>query len=74
MNKPFKPTNDLTTREKSLIAAIAGGSAALATSPLDLINVRMIADGQIPKEFRWNYTSLMDGWGKLSAGGSKALF
>jgi len=75
INKPFKPTNDLTTREKALIASIAGGIAAFVTTPFDLINIRTIADGQIPKEHRWNYSSLADGWSKITAqGGNKALW
>jgi len=41
--------NDLTTREKALIAGISGGIASFVTSPLELINTRMIADGGLPK-------------------------
>lgn len=54
-NKPVKATNDLTTREKGVIAAVAGGTAALVTNPLELINTRVIADGGILKQNRRNY-------------------
>lgn len=39
--KPAKPSNDLTHREKGVIAGIAGGLAAIASNPLDLINTRI---------------------------------
>jgi len=38
--KPFKPHNDLSHRQKAWIAGISGGLAALATTPLDLLNIR----------------------------------
>lgn len=73
-NKPAKATNDLTTREKALIASISGGLAAFLTTPFDLINTRIIHDATRPKEFRFGYTSLGDGYSKLSAKGNSALF
>lgn len=63
--KPVKASNDLTTREKATIAAIAGGAAALATNPLELVNTRMIADGGILKANRRNYANLSDGLNKV---------
>jgi len=37
----------LTTREKAVIAAFAGGVAAYVSNPFELINIRQIADGGI---------------------------
>lgn len=75
-NKPFKPTNDLTTREKGVIAAIAGGTAAFVTTPFELINTRIVADGGIYREHRRNYKGLGDAWGRIIAeeGGNRGLF
>jgi hypothetical protein len=42
--KPVKPTNDLSHREKGVIAAIAGGLATLAIHPLEVRMVRQIGD------------------------------
>jgi solute carrier family 25 oxoglutarate transporter 11 len=67
--KPPKAHNDLTTREKSVIAGLAGGIAALILNPFEVVATRMIADGGILKEYRRNYTSAMDGYGKVSAEG-----
>jgi solute carrier family 25 oxoglutarate transporter 11 len=38
--KPVKASNDLTTREKAVLAAAVGGLAAYATSPFELIMTR----------------------------------
>jgi len=38
--KPVKPTNDLSTREKAVIAALSGGIAAFVTTPFELVNLR----------------------------------
>lgn len=73
--KPVKAHNDLSNREKGFIAAFSGGLAAFLTSPAELVNLRTIAEGGKPKEWRWNYTGLLDGINKiLSEGGNKALF
>lgn len=72
----MKPTNDLTTREKAVIASIAGGIAAFVTSPFELVNVRQIVDLNLPKEFRRNYQGIGDAFNRIvsSEGGNKALF
>jgi len=44
------------------------------TTPFELINTRIIADASKPKEFRWGYTSVNDGYSKLAKMGSKSLF
>ena len=56
--KPVKPSNDLTNREKMVIAGFSGGVASLVTSPLALINIRQILDTQIRPEWRRNYTNI----------------
>lgn len=38
--KPVKPSNDLTTREKAILAGTVGGLAAYLTSPFELIATR----------------------------------
>ena len=55
ITKPVKPSNDLTNREKMVIAGFSGGFAALVTTPLALINVRQILDSQTKFEWRRNY-------------------
>jgi solute carrier family 25 oxoglutarate transporter 11 len=55
--KPVKPSNDLTIREKMLLAGTVGGIAAFLTSPLELISIRQSLDTQIPKAWRRNYGS-----------------
>jgi hypothetical protein len=42
--KPKKPHNDLSHREKGLIAGFSGALAAFITTPAELVNTRMIAD------------------------------
>lgn len=42
--KPAKPTNDLTHREKGVIAAFSGGLATAVVHPLETIMVRKIGD------------------------------
>jgi len=42
--KPVKPTNDLTHREKGVIAALAGGLGTACMHPLEIISVRKIGD------------------------------
>lgn len=67
--KPVKAHNDLSHREKGAIAAFSGGLAAFLTAPAELVNLRSIADGGRPKEWRWNYTGLLDGINKIVAEG-----
>lgn len=47
-HKPVKAHNDLTTREKAVIAAFAGALAAFITTPFELVNVRQIAERHLP--------------------------
>lgn len=55
--KPIKPSNDLTNREKMVLAGTVGGIAAYLTSPFELISVRQSLDTQIPKAWRRGYDS-----------------
>jgi len=68
-SKPVKAHNDLSHREKGVIAAFSGGLAALLTTPAELVNLRTIAEGGKPKEWRWNYSGLVDGLNKILAEG-----
>lgn len=61
-NKPVKAHNDLTTREKAGIAALAGGVAAFVTTPFDLVNIRQIAERALPKNARRGYRGFGDGY------------
>ena len=70
MEKPAKPTNDITIKNKMLLGAIAGGIAGFVTSPLELISVRQILDTQTRPEWRRNYGSIGDTLANLRAGGS----
>lgn len=54
----MKAHNDLTIREKSVLAAFAGGIAAIASNPLELAMVRQITGGTLPVALRPNYSSL----------------
>ena len=58
--KPVKPINDLSNREKAVLSATVGGLAAFVTSPFELIQTRMIADGGVPSEYRRNYASAFE--------------
>lgn len=74
-SKPVKAHNDLSHREKGVIAGFSGGLAAFLTTPAELVNNRMVSDGGKMKEWRFNYTGLIDGFNKIIAeGGSQALF
>lgn len=59
--KPHKPTNDLSYREKALIASFAGGIAAVVTNPLTVISVRQIIDTQLKDAWQRKYTSIFFG-------------
>ena len=63
--KPTKPFNDLTNREKMVIAGFSGGVAAWFTSPLALINIRQILDSQTRPEWRRNYSGVSGGLAAL---------
>lgn len=63
--KPVKPYNDLTNREKMVIAGFSGGVAAWITTPFALISIRQILDSQTRPEWRRNYTGVSDGLAKL---------
>jgi hypothetical protein len=66
--KPEKPYNDLTNREKMMIAGFAGGLAAWITTPLTVVNIRTILDSQIKQEFRRNYGGVSKGLSTLGSG------
>lgn len=65
--KPIKATNDLTYREKAVIAGIAGGIAAYVTTPFTLVSIRQILDTQIKKEWRRNYSGVSEGLSALKS-------
>jgi solute carrier family 25 oxoglutarate transporter 11 len=68
--KPVKPYNDLSYREKSLIASLAGALGAIVSHPFTVVSIRQILDGQINKEFRRNYSpSVLEAVGQLRASG-----
>ncbi|CAD8074321.1 unnamed protein product [Paramecium primaurelia] len=74
--KPVKPFNDLTLREKAVLSGSVGAFAAFVTSPFELAQVRMIADGGLPQPLRRNYKSAFDAINRIQVeeGGSRALF
>lgn len=55
--KPAKPYNDLSYREKAVIAGVAGVAGAVISHPFSVISIRQILDGQINPEWRRNYSS-----------------
>lgn len=65
MNRPEKPTNDLTNNEKIIISSFAGGVAAWAMTPFAVINIRTILDSQIKPEWRRNYGGANSGLAAL---------
>jgi hypothetical protein len=68
--KPAKPYNDLSYREKAIIAAVAGAVGAAVSHPFSVVSVRQILDGQINKEWRRNYSaSPLEALGQLRASG-----
>ena len=68
--KPAKPYNDLSSREKGVLGAICGAVGAIVSHPFTVISTRQILDGQIPKEWRRNYSSnLSQALGELQASG-----
>lgn len=54
--KPVKPYNDLTYREKAVIAGIAGIAGAIVSHPFTVISVRQALDTQIKPEWRRGYS------------------
>lgn len=68
--KPSKPYNDLSYREKALIAAVAGTAGAVASHPLTLVSIRQQLDTQITKDWRRNYSANpLEAVGQLRASG-----
>lgn len=51
MKKPVKPTNDLSHREKGVIAGFSGGVATAVVHPLETIMVRKIGELGRPAKF-----------------------
>jgi len=68
--KPTKSYNDLSYREKGLIAAFAGAIGAFVSHPFTVLSIRQILDIQIKQEWRRNYsTSVFEALGQLKASG-----
>lgn len=68
--KPAKPYNDLSYREKAVIAGIAGAAGALVSHPFSVVSIRQIIDPQINKEWRRGYSSSpLEALGQLRASG-----
>lgn len=65
--KPAKPSNDLTYREKSVLAGVAGTVAAIVSNPFEVITVRQQIDSALPKEIRRNYAGVMDAYNQIGA-------
>lgn len=55
--KPVKPYNDLSSREKGLIGAVAGAVGAVVSHPFTVVSIRQILDTQIKQDWRRNYSS-----------------
>ncbi len=55
--KPNKAYNDLSYREKALIAAVAGTAGAIASHPFTLVSIRQQLDTQINPDWRRNYSN-----------------
>jgi hypothetical protein len=52
-----KPYNDLSSREKALIGAVAGAVGAAVSHPFTVVSIRQILDTQIKQDWRRNYSS-----------------
>lgn len=76
MQTNFVFIDDLTNKEKSVIAGFAGFVAAFVSNPFELLMVRKIYDISLPKDLRRNYTSAIDGVSKVvsTEGGAQALW
>jgi len=59
--KPRKQHNDLTIKEKSLLAGVAGSVAAIASNPFELVMIRQIHEGTLSVHNRQGYSSLLIG-------------
>ena len=68
--KPIKPYNDLSYREKGIIAGLAGVIGAVIAHPFTVISIRQILDTQIKVEWRRNYSdNVMSAVNELKASG-----
>jgi len=68
--KPVKPYNDLSYREKGLIAGVAGAIGAVVSHPFTVISIRQILDTQIKQEWRRNYSEgMVEAIGQLRESG-----
>jgi len=65
--KPRKATNDLTTREKSALAAFAGAVGAIVSNPFEVALTRLVTDGALAPERRRNYAGVFDAYSKISS-------
>lgn len=54
--KPIKPYNDLSYREKAVIAGIAGIAGAIVSHPFTVVSIRQALDTQIKPEWRRGYS------------------
>jgi len=65
--KPKKPTNDLTGREKAILAAFAGSVGAIVSNPFEVALIRQQTDGALAPERRRNYASFFDAYARISS-------
>jgi len=73
--KPKKATNDLTNREKAVLASFAGAVGAIVSNPFEVALIRQQTDGALAPERRRNYAGFFDAYGKIaSEHGSLGLF
>jgi solute carrier family 25 oxoglutarate transporter 11 len=73
--KPKKPTNDLTNREKAVLASFAGAVGAIVSNPFEVSLIRQQTDGALAPERRRNYAGIFDAYGKIAAEkGSLGMF
>lgn len=76
LKKPFKPTNDLSNKEKAVIAGFSGFVAAYVSNPFELVMIRQIYDVSLAAKSRRNYANAKDGLLQImkNEGGASALW
>lgn len=65
--KPKKASNDLTPKEKALLAAFAGSVGAIVSNPFEVTLIRQLTDGALAPERRRNYGGVFDAYSKISS-------